>query len=121
MNYIRPALLITLLALPMMAACSHPDFDSPDESAAETDVPATRIPPPTPSSALDEPLRRFKGIYGALPGVEGTGIGMTRDGREAISVWVSDARVGEKIPEEFEGYPVIVREVPGGFHATPVP
>ncbi len=113
--------LLIILALPAMAACSNPSFDSPKNTGQETESSSTRVPPALPSSTLDEPLKHFRDKFGALEGVEGTGLGLDAQGEEAITVWVSTTGIADKIPSRFEGHPVLIREVPGGFHATTAP
>lgn len=113
--------LLVVLAIPAMVACGTSPFESPDNTGQETESSWMREPPPLPSSALDEPLNHFRDQFGGLEGVEGTGLGLNSQGEEAITVWVSNTRLVDTIPSSFEGHPVVVREVPGGFHATSLP
>lgn len=118
-------LLVAMAAVAILAACTGPSFESPDSSSSSSssipEVPWSREPPPAPSRTLDGPLQRFRDKYGALDGVEGTGQGLTPTGEDAITVYVSTDGPAPRIPEDFEGHPVLVRSVPGGFHATPAP
>lgn len=89
-------------------------------SGPRGDNPEGPVPgPQTPMSShsIDEVLRRLNAEYLTVPGVEGTGRTQTQSGVSALQVWVRHASVAESIPSTFEGYPVIVEVVPGGFHA----
>lgn len=114
-------LLVAVAAVAILAACSNIPFDSPDSSASSSEMPWSREPPPAPSRTLDGPLQRFRHKYGALDGIEGTGQGLTPSGEDAITVYVSTNGPASRLPKNFEGHPVLIRSVPGGFHATPAP
>jgi len=51
-----------------------------------------------------------------VPGVEGVAHGLAPDGKHAVLVWVSTVPTKNALPAQIEGYPVIVENVPGGFH-----
>ena len=47
------------------------------------------------------------------PGIEGTAIGQT-DGKACLKVYVSEESAAQRVPESFQGFPVIV-ETSGTF------
>jgi hypothetical protein len=88
---------------------------NPNNDSAE--LPFTGEPPPAPSHPLDAVLQRFNSEILTIPGVEGTGHTLTPAGDDAIQVWIRDGSAAERIPSTFEGYPVTIEIVPGGFYA----
>ncbi|TFD75939.1 hypothetical protein [Cryobacterium fucosi] len=86
------------------------------EGAALPDAP---LPPNLNVNAhpVDEIIDLNKERLLALGGVDGVGHGLTPAGDDAIIVWVSDAAAADRVPTEIDGVPVIVEQVPGGFHA----
>ena len=48
------------------------------------------------------------------PGIEGTAIGETGDGKACLKVYVGDQSAVQRVPESFQGFPVIV-ETSGTF------
>lgn len=113
--------LLAAVSVITLVACSVPPFENPDSGSPGSEAPWSREPPPAPARTLDGPLERFNAKYAATEGVEGTGQGMTSTGEDAITVYVSGGGDAARIPDSFEGHPVLVRTVPGGFHATHSP
>jgi hypothetical protein len=93
-------------------------FEEPADGGEDADLPVT--PPPSTSAdsqPIDDVLERSRPELLAIPGVTGVGHGQTADGKDAVIVWVTNARAAERLPAEIDGYAVIVNTVPGGFRA----
>ena len=52
----------------------------------------------------------------SIDGVTGVGQGQTSDGRDAVIVYVNRPEAASKLPETFEGVPVLVK-TSGSFEA----
>jgi len=89
------------------------DPDGREEAA----LPEAPPPPNVNAHPVDEIIDRNKQELLAVAGVEGVGRGLTATGDDAVVVWVSDAAAAQRVPAEIAGVPVIVEQVPGGFHA----
>ncbi|MGA1790562.1 MAG: hypothetical protein ACMUIM_03675 [bacterium] len=70
-----------------------------------------------PLKTIEQVLKERTDEWMAIPGVEGTAIGMAGD-KPCIRIFVSSRReqVQDQIPSTVEGYPVIVEET-GIFRA----
>lgn len=109
------ALLMTMTGVVVMLASSS--FGEHDPKSENAELPFSGEPPPAPGHPMDTVLERFNSKILAIPGVEGTGRTLTSTGADAIQVWIRDSSAAGHVPSMFEGYPVIIEIVPGGFHA----
>jgi hypothetical protein len=118
-------LVLILIAASILAACSidaggtgNPSFDEPAGATEEAALPTG--PPPTPYSGaqgMQSTLERARESFMNLPAVAGLAHGLTADGRDALVIYITDQSATASLPDELEGYPVIIQVVPGGFHA----
>ncbi|MBZ4322608.1 hypothetical protein [Streptomyces huiliensis] len=72
-----------------------------------------------PASRLTAVLERNRARLHEIDGVHGVSEGRTPAGDDAIRVDVEDESVGDRVPGEVEGFPVVIAVVPGGFGSLP--
>ena len=70
-----------------------------------------------PERAIEQVLKDKTNEWMAIPGVEGTAIGLS-EGKHCIKIFTSSKpqQLRDKIPSRVEGYPVIIEET-GKFRA----
>lgn len=56
---------------------------------------------------LEAARRRHERALMAIDGVEGVALGRHADGRPAIMLYVHDAGVGQRVPRQVDGFPVV--------------
>jgi hypothetical protein len=118
-------LVLILIAASTVAACSmdaggsgNSSFDEPAGATEEAALPTG--PPPTPYDVppdMQSTLERARESFMKHPAVAGLAHGLTADGRDALVIYVTEQSATASLPDELEGYPVIIQVVPGGFHA----
>lgn len=93
-------------------ACTHQESEVTGPQSG-TPAAGLSVRPDTLTSLMEIQERQTDRLL-ALPGVVGTAVGLTADGRPAIKVYTRSARVSG-IPLGLEGAPVVVEET-GDFH-----
>jgi hypothetical protein len=89
-------------------------FDEPQQAQESAEMPF-RTPDQPPMDELDEVIARTASELKDRQGVHGVGRGYGRPGEDGIVIFVDNADVKGSLPNEIEGYPVVVEVVPGGF------
>ena len=95
-----------------------PGFEDPRTSGEDAALPH-QVPAARPASADDEVLERHRSGLLAVSGVTAVWSGLTSSGTTAVFVGITDPAARARLPEELEGYPVEVVDIPGGFVAQP--
>lgn len=67
-------------------------------------------------SKIDRVVQLATSWMDSIDGVTGVGQGQTSDGRDAVIVYVNRPEAASKLPETFEGVPVLVK-TSGSFEA----
>lgn len=70
-----------------------------------------------PQKTIEQVQQEHTGQWMAIPGVEGTAIGLS-EGKSCITIFTSikAEEIRAKIPSQVEGYPVVIKET-GTFRA----
>lgn len=55
-----------------------------------------------------EAINKFVSLHKSNPAISRIGISRSADGRDAISVYVTDRSLLNDLPLEFEGFPIII-------------
>lgn len=79
-------------------------FDHPHREEAAMPYPAQRTG--GQRGGVEDALRRHESRLLAIEGVEGVARGRTREGKDAVLLYLRDASVRGRVPPEVDGYPV---------------
>ena len=92
-------------------------FDEPRQTDASAEMPVTTPPSGPPTDDLDRTIADLAAELKHRLGVHGVGRGYGTPGKDTIVVFVDHENIGEELPKEVDGYPVMIEVVEGGFRA----